>query len=187
MEHSQIILNLLQEKNISAYKLSKKTGISESLFSKWKKNPTSDVSSSTLVNIAKALKCSVDSLVGNEEECERAEKFDPERLRIAMKDTNLEREVLEQRFGYKPKIIDDYLTGKRTPLKATLFQIATELRVNPEWLYGIEGAPQKKPTPEDGDGLDEQDRQLLELMKLLSADQKKFLLAQLLTLTGQGK
>ena len=45
----------------------------------------------------------------------------------------------------------------------------------------------KKPTPEDGDGLDDQDRQLMELIKLLSADQKEFLLAQLLTLTGQGK
>lgn len=114
VEHSQIILNLLQMKNISAYKLSKETGISESLFSKWKKNPTSDISSSTLALIAGFLGCSVDHLLGREEQ-------------------------------------------------------------------------EKKPTPEDGDGLDEQDRQLLELMKLLSADQKKFLLAQLLTLTGQGK
>ena len=45
----------------------------------------------------------------------------------------------------------------------------------------------KKPVPTDGDGLDEQDRQLVELMKLLTADQKEFLRAQLLTLTGQGK
>ncbi len=45
----------------------------------------------------------------------------------------------------------------------------------------------KKPTPENGDGLDEQDRQLMELMKLLTADQKEFLRAQLLTLTGQDK
>lgn len=45
----------------------------------------------------------------------------------------------------------------------------------------------KKPTPVSEDGLDEQDRQLVELMKLLTADQKEFLRAQLLTLTGQGK
>lgn len=49
------------------------------------------------------------------------------------------------------------------------------------------GDQQKKPTPENGDGLDEQDRQLMELMKLLTADQKEFLRAQLLTLTGRDK
>lgn len=45
----------------------------------------------------------------------------------------------------------------------------------------------EKPTPVSEDGLDEKDRQLVELMKKLSVDQKEFLLAQLLTLTGQGK
>jgi len=43
----------------------------------------------------------------------------------------------------------------------------------------------KTPTSVFEDGLDEQDRQLMELMKKLSADQKQFLLAQLLILTGQ--
>ena len=45
----------------------------------------------------------------------------------------------------------------------------------------------KNPTPVSEDGLDAQDQQLMELMKLLTADQKKFLHAQLLTLTGQDK
>lgn len=57
-------------------------------------------------------------------------------------------------------------------------------------LFGIDAyalTETKKPAPTDGDGLDEQDRQLVELMKLLTADQKEFLRAQLLTLTGQGK
>lgn len=43
----------------------------------------------------------------------------------------------------------------------------------------------KAPIPVSEDGLDEQDRKLVELMKLLTADQKEFLHAQLLTLTGQ--
>ena len=64
MEHSQIILSLLAQKNISAYKLAKETGISESLFSKWKKNPTSDISSGNLAKIADYLDCSVDYLLG---------------------------------------------------------------------------------------------------------------------------
>lgn len=64
MEHSQIILDILKKKNISAYKLSKETGISESLFSKWKSKPTSEISSSNLAKIADYLDCSVDYLLG---------------------------------------------------------------------------------------------------------------------------
>lgn len=45
----------------------------------------------------------------------------------------------------------------------------------------------EKPTPVSEDGLDELDRQLVELMKALTPDQKELLLAQLLTLTGRGK
>ena len=114
MEHSQIILSVLQERDLTPYKLAKETGISESLFSKWKKSPTSEISSSKLVSIADCLDCSVDYLLGRDEQKE-------------------------------------------------------------------------KPAPKDGDGLDELDRRLLALMKLLSPDQKKFLLAQLLIVTGQGE
>lgn len=64
MEHSQIILSVLKNKNITAYKLAKETGISESLFSKWKKSPTSEISSSNLALIADYLNCSVDYLMG---------------------------------------------------------------------------------------------------------------------------
>lgn len=54
----------MQNNNISAYKLAKETGISESLFSKWKKNPTSEISSSNLMKIANCLGCSIDYLLG---------------------------------------------------------------------------------------------------------------------------
>ena len=64
MQHTEIILEILKTKNISAYKLAKETGISDSLFSKWKKNPTSEISSSNLVRIADYLDCSVDFLLG---------------------------------------------------------------------------------------------------------------------------
>jgi len=64
VKHSQIILNIATERGISAYKIAKETGISESLFSKWKKNPTSEISSSNLVRIADYLSCSVDYLLG---------------------------------------------------------------------------------------------------------------------------
>ena len=64
MEHSQLILDILSARNISAYRLAKETGISESLFSKWKKNPTSEISSYNLARIADYLDCSVDYLLG---------------------------------------------------------------------------------------------------------------------------
>ena len=64
MYHSSNILQILKENNISAYKISKETGISESLFSKWKKNPTSEISSINLTKIADYLDCSVDYLLG---------------------------------------------------------------------------------------------------------------------------
>lgn len=64
MHHSQMILNIFQEKGLSAYKVSKETGISESLFSKWKNNPTSEISSKNLVKLADYLDCSVDYLLG---------------------------------------------------------------------------------------------------------------------------
>lgn len=80
MEHSQIILNVLQEKNISAYKLAKETGISESLFSKWKKSPTSEISSSNLERIADYLGYSVDRLLGRDEQKEKLTPEDGDEL-----------------------------------------------------------------------------------------------------------
>lgn len=64
MDYSQSVLKMLQEHEITPYRLSKETGISESLFSKWKKNPTSDISATVLVKIADYLGCSVDYLLG---------------------------------------------------------------------------------------------------------------------------
>jgi transcriptional regulator len=58
---------MLASKNISAYRLAKETGISESLFSKWKSKPTSEISSSNLARIADYLDCSVDYLLGRTE------------------------------------------------------------------------------------------------------------------------
>ena len=64
MEHTERILRILKERNITAYRLSKETGISDSLFSKWRETPSSRVSSGILVLIADYLDCSVDYLLG---------------------------------------------------------------------------------------------------------------------------
>ena len=64
MEYTERILRILEAQNVTAYKLAKATGISESLFSKWREKPSSRVSSANLVRIADYLDCSVDYLLG---------------------------------------------------------------------------------------------------------------------------
>lgn len=63
MEYSQIILELMSQKGISAYRLAKDTGISESLFSKWRSRPTSDISATNLSKIAEYMNVSIDYLL----------------------------------------------------------------------------------------------------------------------------
>jgi len=67
VEHTEIILSIMEERGITAYKMAKATGISESLFGKWKKTPSSKISSGILVLIADYLDCSVDYLLGRTE------------------------------------------------------------------------------------------------------------------------
>lgn len=64
MEHTEIILRIMEERGITSYKMAKETGISESLFSKWREKPSSKVTSQNLRLIADYLGCSVDYLLG---------------------------------------------------------------------------------------------------------------------------
>ena len=74
MEHSDIILKILAERNITPYRVAKDTGISHSLFNLWKKKPTSNIYSGNLVLIADYLGCSVDYLLGRTEDPEVHQK-----------------------------------------------------------------------------------------------------------------
>lgn len=67
MEHTERILSIMEERKITGYKMAKATGISESLFSKWRESPSSKISSGFLVLIADYLDCSVDYLLGRTE------------------------------------------------------------------------------------------------------------------------
>ena len=64
MKHSERILKIIEERKITGYKLAKETGISESLFSKWREKPSSKIASQNLELIAEYLGCSVDYLLG---------------------------------------------------------------------------------------------------------------------------
>jgi len=89
---------------------------------------------------------------------------------------------LEQECGFGNGVIHKW--DRSSPSVAKVLAVANVLGVPVSYLIGEQ--EKKLPTVSDGE-LDDQDRQLMELMKLLTADQKAFLLAQLLTLTGQGK
>lgn len=141
---------LISSHGITRNKLLHDLDLDKNSFFNWEKRGTIP-SGEVLAKIADYFGVSVDYLLGQEEESERAKGFLPERLEEAM--NGMSCEELYQKFHYKPKIISDYLEGKRKPLNATLFQIATDLGVNPEWLYGSDAPKYKNPTPEDGDTL----------------------------------
>ena len=67
MEHSERILGIIAERGFTQYRVAKDTGISLSLFGKWKEKPTSKISSDKLCAIADYLGCSIDYLVGRTE------------------------------------------------------------------------------------------------------------------------
>lgn len=74
MEHSERILQILAKRDITPYRLSKDTGISQSLFNSWKRKPSSNIYSGNLVLIADYLGCSVDYLLGRTEDPEVHQK-----------------------------------------------------------------------------------------------------------------
>ena len=67
LEHSERILAIIEEHGVTEYRVAKDTNISLSLFGKWRKKPSSKISSENLVLIADYLGCSVDYLLGRTE------------------------------------------------------------------------------------------------------------------------
>ncbi len=64
MEYSERILQIMQNRGVTPYRLAKDTGMTESLFSLWKTNPSSKIYAQNLVTVADYLGCSVDYLLG---------------------------------------------------------------------------------------------------------------------------
>lgn len=67
MEYSQIILNFMDSNEVTGYRMAKATGISESLFGKWRSKPTSKIDATTLTKISNYFGISIDELIGNEQ------------------------------------------------------------------------------------------------------------------------
>ena len=67
MEHSERILQIMEARGVTAYRIAKDAVVSESVFSEWRRKPSSNIYSSNLVRIANYLECSVDYLLGQTE------------------------------------------------------------------------------------------------------------------------
>ena len=89
---------------------------------------------------------------------------------------------LEQECGFGNGTIHKW--DRNAPSITKVIAVAHALEVS---LYDLLDEEQKKLLTIPDEELSVEDRRLLKLMKKLSVDQKQFLLAQLLTLTGQGK
>lgn len=70
MEHSDRILKIITDRGLTGYKVAKATGLTNSMFTEWRKKPTSKIYSGSVVLIADYLGCSVDYLLGRTEDPE---------------------------------------------------------------------------------------------------------------------
>ena len=64
MYYSERILTILEERGISPYRVSKETGISQSVFSNWKRKPTSRITAANLERLADYLGLPVEVITG---------------------------------------------------------------------------------------------------------------------------
>ena len=104
--------------------------------------------------------------------------FSPSRLQEAMDGMSMV--DLAEKLGCAKSSISMYLSGQRNPTKMTIQLMAICLNVNPAWLMGLD-VPKyldKKNTEASG-AATPLDRELAELLPLLTEDQKKLLLAQI--------
>lgn len=105
-----------------------------------------------------------------------------EKIRLLCKEQGKNLFSLEKECGLGNGTINKW--DRNSPSIAKVIAVAHALEVS---LYDLLDDEQKKLLTIPDEELSVEDRRLLKLMKKLSVDQKQFLLAQLLTLTGQGK
>ena len=64
----------------------------------------------------------------------------PKRLEEAMNDRKINARNLSKAVGLHPASTCRYLQGKRLPRVDKVYAIAEVLKVNPEWLLGVESS-----------------------------------------------
>ena len=192
-------------KGLTMKELGEKVGVSESAISQYETGKR-EADFATLLKIGEVLDCSIDYLIREEDSQNRMN-----RIAELRKERNLSQQELALIIGVTLNAVSSWENENQKPDYDSLKKMAFFFNCSTDYLLGRvplgrtfvfdeqtdpsldwAGRPrideqQKKPTPVSEDGLDEQDKQLVELMKLLTADQKEFLRAQLLTLTGRDK
>ena len=112
-----------------------------------------------------------------------------ERLQYIMDTMNLSKSDIAKMCGVHKSNITRYCNGGYEAKQDVIYRLASKLHVSEPWLMGYDVPMfpdlqnEKEPTVNNS-GLDELEIQLMHYIKNLNYDQKKFLLAQLQTLTA---
>lgn len=102
-------------------------------------------------------------------------------IRIYREKLGMSQQELAKKLGYKDRSTIAKIENDTNDLtQSKIAAIAKVLETTPASLMGWDS---KENQPTETDGLDDLDRQLLALLKLLSREQKQLLLAQLRVLT----
>lgn len=106
-----------------------------------------------------------------------------ERLKEYRTSHDLTFSEMEQITGVPAQTLNRYELGQRSPKLDVAVSIAESLGVHPMWLQGYSVPEIETPTAVD-DGLSDEDRQIMELSRMLTPEEKRFLLSQLRGLTA---
>lgn len=106
-----------------------------------------------------------------------------DRLKEARKAAGLTQKQVAIELGITESTYCGYETGKREPDALKISRIAKVLGVTGDYLLETGFDEIKKPTSTNEDGLDDLDNEIVELLKKISGDQKRLILAQLKVLT----
>ena len=107
-----------------------------------------------------------------------------EKIKLQRTLLGLSQEELGARVGVQKAAIYKYENGLVVNLKRSMIErLAAALGVPPSYLLDFDELPsEKKVAPANGDGLSPLDAQLMDLLRYLTDDQKKLLLAQVVPL-----
>ena len=100
-----------------------------------------------------------------------------ERIDIALKIRDMKQADLVRLTGIGKSSISTYISGEYEPKQKNIYKIARALNVNEAWLMGYDVPMEReKPILEQEDGLSENKRQLIELIKTLKEEDVSLLL-----------
>ena len=145
---------------------------------KYEKGIVTNIPLENIKRIAEIFGISPVTLVGwEEEEVEKLKTSCSERIDIALKISDMKQADLVRLTGIGKSSISTYISGEYEPKQKNIYKIARALNVNEAWLMGYDVPMEReKPILEQEDGLSENKRQLIELIKTLKEEDVSLLL-----------